>query len=111
MVKISQRIDKLTRSIVIRLSDDSFDTGAIKLQKAELKSLKKGWKFDWNEEFSAGKIYKLVIRHAPAVIQGLISLFDGGDHIYMNLIETARHNFGKNKIHKGVAGNLVAFAC
>ena len=29
----------------------------------------------------------------------------------MNLIETARHNFGKNKIYEGVAGNLVAFAC
>jgi hypothetical protein len=40
-----------------------------------------------------------------------VSIIDGTDHIYLNLIETARHNFGKNKIYEGVAGNLVAFAC
>ena len=109
MAKISQKVDRLTNSIVNRLSGDSFDTDVIELQKAELKNLKKGWKFDWNKEASTGKIYKLVIRHAPEVIQGLVSIYDGGDHIYMNLIETARHNFGKNKIYEVVAGNLVAF--
>ena len=78
----------------------------------ELKPLKKAWKFDWNKEFSSGnKVYKLVIRIAPEVIQGLISIIDKGDHIFMNLIESAPHNFGKNKIYEGVAGNLVAFAC
>jgi len=29
----------------------------------------------------------------------------------MNLLESAPHNFGENKIYEGVAGNLVAFAC
>jgi len=111
MAKISQKVDKLTNSIVNRLSGDSFETDVIELLPFELKKLKRGWKFDWDREASTGKIYKLVIRHAPEVIQGLVSIYDGGDHIYMNLIETARHNFGKNKIYEGVAGNLVAFAC
>ena len=29
----------------------------------------------------------------------------------MNLIESAKFNKGKSKLYKGVAGNLVAFAC
>ena len=102
MAKISQKIDKLTNSIINRLSGDSFDTDVIELLPVDLKKLKKGWKFDWNTEASTGKIYKLVIRHSPEVIQGLVSISDKGDHIFMNLIETARHNFGKNKIYHGI---------
>lgn len=55
--------------------------------------------------------YKLIIKNNPKVIQGLISLSDRGDHIYMNLIESAKFNRGKTKIYTGVPGNLVAFAC
>jgi len=29
----------------------------------------------------------------------------------MDLIESAKFNKGKNKLYRGVAGNLVAFAC
>ena len=29
----------------------------------------------------------------------------------MDLIENAKFNKGRNKLYKGVAGNLVAFAC
>jgi hypothetical protein len=111
MAKISQDIDKLTNSIINRYSGDSFNTDVIELSIGDLKNLKKGWKFDWNKEFSEGKVYKLVIRHYPGVIQGLISLIDKGDHLYMNLLESAPHNYGKEKIYEGVAGNLVAFSC
>ena len=55
--------------------------------------------------------YKLVINDNPKIIQGLISLSDIGDHIYMHLIESAKFNKGKQKIYTGVPGNLVAFAC
>lgn len=111
MPKISQKIDKLTNSIVNRLSGESFGTDVIELKKEELINLKRGWKFDWNKEFSSRTVFKLVNRFAPEVIHGLISIDDKGDHIFMNLIESAPHNFGKNKIYEGVAGNLVAFAC
>lgn len=36
---------------------------------------------------------------------------DKGDHIFMDLIESAKFNKGRNKLYNGVAGNLVAFAC
>jgi hypothetical protein len=108
---ISQKIDKLTNSIVNRISGDSFETDVNEFQKAEWKKIKKGWKFNWEREFSYCQVYKLVIRHYPVITQGLISLIDKEDHIYMNLIETAPHNFGKEKIYEGVLGNLVAFAC
>lgn len=112
MPKISQKIDKLTKSIENRFSGDSFATDVFELKPEELKSLNKKWKFDWGREFLIGnKVYKLVIRFSPEVIQGLLSISDKGDHIFMNLIESAPHNFGKNKIYEGVAGNLVAFAC
>ena len=53
----------------------------------------------------------MVIRDNETIIQGLISLSDFKDHIYMHLIESAKFNKGKAKIYIGVPGNLVAFAC
>jgi hypothetical protein len=111
MPRISQQIGKLTNSIENRISGDSFATDVIKLKVDELEHLTKGWKFNWSKEFSLGTVFKLVIRFAPEVIQGLISISDKGDHIFMNLIESAPHNYGTKKVYEGVAGNLVAFAC
>lgn len=111
MARISIKVDKIANSIVNRLSGDGFNTDVIELQKSDLKSLVKGWEFDWRKEASVENVYKLVIRITPEVIQGLISIKDRGDHIFMNLIEAAKHNKGRNKIYEGVAGNLVAFAC
>jgi hypothetical protein len=45
------------------------------------------------------------------VIQGLLSVEDKNDHIFMHLIESAKFNIGKTKTYFGVPGNLVAFAC
>ena len=52
-----------------------------------------------------------MIKDNSKIIQGLISLSDQGDHLYMHLIESAKFNKGKTKIYAGVPGNLVAFAC
>jgi len=49
MPKISQQIDKLTNSIVNRITGESFATDVIELKREELKTLKRGWKFDWNK--------------------------------------------------------------
>lgn len=54
-------------------------------------------------------VYKLVILENPNIIQGLISLQDRGDHIFMPLIESSKFNRGDKKIYLGVPGNLVAF--
>ena len=33
------------------------------------------------------------------------------DHVFIDLLESAPFNIGKQKIYEGVAGNLVAYAC
>lgn len=74
---------------------------------------KADWQFKWQEQVKLQdrETFKLVIKDNPKVIQGLISLSDQKDHIYMHLIESAKFNKGKGKIYSGVPGNLVAFAC
>lgn len=56
-------------------------------------------------------IYKLTIAENINIIQGLISIEDRQDHIFMHLIESAKFNKGKRKVYYGVPGNLVAYAC
>ncbi|MGF2413187.1 MAG: hypothetical protein ACQUYJ_12725 [Ferruginibacter sp.] len=107
-------IDKLTNSIENTVSGDVFDTDFFQLFTADGKQIVKAdWQFKWSEQIKLKdrETYKLVIKDNPKIIQGLISLSDQGDHIYMHLIESAKFNKGKQKIYAGVPGNLVAFAC
>ena len=107
-------IDKLTNSIENIASGDSFDTVVTLLNTNDLKLLKKDcWVFDWKREFKsvAKNVYELTIIDNPKIIQGLVSIEDRNDHIFMHLIESAKFNNGKSKIYAGVPGNLVAFAC
>jgi hypothetical protein len=112
--QINIEIDKLTRSIENAITRDSFKTEVLLLSSKDLKQLKKtDWLFDWKSETRTKDklIYKLVIVDNPNIIQGLISLQDKGDHIFMHLIESNKFNRGTRKIYLGVPGNLVAFAC
>ena len=108
-------IDKLTNSIENTVSGDSFQTEVSILTTKDLKqSTKKSeWQFDWKKELAnnSREVYKLAIVNNPNIMQGLISFTIKSDHIYMDLIESAPFNLGRNKIYEGVAGNLVAFAC
>ena len=107
-------IDKLTNSIENIVSGDIFDTDIFQLFSKDSKQINKAdWQFNWQEQLKLTdrKTYKLVIKDNTKIIQGLISLTDQGDHIYMHLIESAKFNKGKTKIYAGVPGNLVAFAC
>lgn len=107
-------IDKLTNSIENIVSGDIFDTDIFQLLGNDTKQINKAeWQFKWQEQLklTGRETYKLVIKDNPKIIQGLISLTDQGDHIYMHLIESAKFNKGKTKIYTGVPGNLVAFAC
>lgn len=107
-------VDKLTRSIENAISGDSFKTEVIALTPADIRKLKKtDWLFDWKAEAKSAEktIYKLVIVGNETIIQGLISLQDRGDHIFMSLIESSKFNRGAKKLYLGVPGNLVAFAC
>jgi len=53
----------------------------------------------------------LTILNNSSIVQGLISLTEREDHVYMHLIESAPFNLGKGKVYIGVPGNLCAFAC
>lgn len=108
-------VDKLTDSILNTISGDSFETQVSTLKKSDLKTVlkKSGWNFSWKVEFGNVKkeVYKLTIVNNSNVIQGLLSLTIEIDHVFMNLLESAPFNIGKNKLYEEVPGNLVAFAC
>lgn len=108
-------IDKLTDSIINRISGDSFRTEVSLMNRKDLKAISKtkGWSFDWKYEFDQPEreVYKLTIAENPSIIQGLMSLTVKSDHVYMYLLESAPFNVGKSKLYEGVSGNLVAFAC
>ena len=110
---IDIEIDKLTNSIENRVSGDSFDTMVLDFTNTEKGYKKTNWHFDWIDELTQKdrSVFKLVIHENPNVIQGLISLSDNNDHVFVHLIENAKFNQGKNKLYLGVAGNLFAFAC
>ena len=109
---IEIEIDKLTNSIENRITGDSFDTKVLPLSKADSSRLSSGWNFDWLAEYQAKmNVFKLVIENNTDVIQGLISLSYKEGYVFVELIESADFNIGRNKVYYGVAGNLFAFAC
>ena len=112
---IDIEIDKLTNSIENVITGDSFQTDVSLIDLNDLKSItkKNGWLFNWKSEYKQPDrdVYKLTIEGNPDVIQGLISITEREDHVYMHLIESAPFNLGRNKVYLGVPGNLVAFIC
>jgi len=107
-------IDKLTNSIENTATGEVFDTEVVQLRNTDLKQIHKAdWQFDWTKEIKdkTKEVYKLTTANNPTIIQGLISIEDKQDHIFMHLIESAKFNKNKDKVYLGVPGNLVAFAC
>ena len=114
-IALDFEVDKLTNSIQNTFSGDSFPTDVSRLVKPDLKQVtkKNGWAFNWKTELGDNRkeVYKLTISNNPNIIQGLLSLTIEPDHVYMDLLESAPFNRGRNKIYEGVSGNLVAYAC
>lgn len=107
-------IDKLTNSIENTSTGEVFDTVVVRITSANTKQIiKNDWQFNWHTELKdkTKELYKLTTANNSTIIQGLISIEDKGDHIFMHLIESAKFNRGKTKVYLGVPGNLVAFAC
>jgi hypothetical protein len=115
IIALDFEIDVLTNSIQNTISGDGFETEVSVLTISELKQItkKNGWSFNWRTELNdnAKEVYKLTIIKNPNIIQGLLSLTIESDHVFMNLVESAPFNIGKNKLYEGVTGNLVAYAC
>jgi hypothetical protein len=112
---IDIEIDKLTNSIENAITRDSFLTDVALIDNSDLKSItkKNGWLFNWKNEYKLPDrdVYKLTITGNPDIIQGLVSITERQDHVYIHLIESAPFNLGRNKVYLGVPGNLVAFVC
>jgi len=112
---VDVEIDKLTNSIENIISGDSFQTEVMLANQIDFRKITKasGWIFNWKSEYKKPDrdVYKLTIVNNASVVQGLISLTEREDHVYMHLIESAPFNLGKDKVYYGVPGNLVAFAC
>ena len=108
---INVEIDQLTNSIVNVISGDVFETEFFKVTKKEIEL--KRWLFDWKYEISDKKneVYKMTIKENSKVIQGLLSLQPREGHVFINLVENAKFNRGKQKMYLGVGGNMFAFAC
>lgn len=107
-------IDKLTNSIENTTTGEVFDTEIIRLGEQDIKYIKKAeWQFNWSKEIrdKDKEVYKLTTVNNAEIIQGLLSIEDKQDHIFMHLIESASFNKKKNKMYLGVPGNLVAYAC
>jgi len=108
---IDIEIDRLTNSIVNTISGDILETEFHKFSKKEIQ--KKDWTFNWHSELAVARneVYKMTIKDNPTIIQGLISfIFDNG-FVFINVVENAKFNRGKEKLYEGVGGNLFAFAC
>jgi hypothetical protein len=99
-------VDALTNSIRNTISGDSFRTEVLRLTKNDLKQItkKNGWNFNWKTELENNikEVYKLTIVGNTNIVQGLGSLTKNSDHIYMDLLENAPFNLGRNKLYEGV---------
>jgi hypothetical protein len=107
-------IDKLTNSIENISTGEVFDTVIVLLTTKDLKQIKKtDWQFDWTNEIKdkTKQVYKLPTVNNPTIVQGLLSIEDKQDHVFMHLIESAKFNKHRAKVYLGVPGNLVAYAC
>jgi hypothetical protein len=114
VAEIDAEIEVLGSSVVHAPSAEVL--AAIILPFDQLNDLQKapvfGWRFDWSAVVARPprEVFSLLAGGSETV-QGLIALKDAGDHVFVELIESAPHNIGENKLFHGVPGNLFAFAC
>lgn len=112
--ELSIEIDKLSNSIENALTSEIFETRIEKISTRDSQILEEAkWEFNWQYELkdSTKLVFGLVTIEQPKLIQGLLSIEDKMDHIFIHLIESAYFNKGKEKLYLGVPANLVAFAC
>ncbi|MEM7572699.1 MAG: hypothetical protein AAF433_07355 [Bacteroidota bacterium] len=82
--------------------------------KSDLPSKKDGWQFRWKKlgKTEGAQFYKLVTVEDPEVVEGMLMLTLINEEIlYMNNIEVAPHNYGKDGKYDNIAGGLIAFGC
>jgi len=106
-------LDKFTPCLENIETGELISTSYSKAGHGELKGLKRqGWNFNWtSKSLKNCEVYKLTIEN-DRNIQGLIAIEDikRDKAVYIRIVESAPHNFGKNKRYNGVGGHLFAIA-
>lgn len=76
-------IDKLTNSIELVATGESFDTVVTRLFWKDRIQILKEWQFKWHLELKEEdrEVYKLTTINNPRVIHGLLSISEKSDHI------------------------------
>ena len=100
-----------SNSIQHRESGRMLATLVLRAEESEIKTLPSEWLFDWETESKKYPVYKLVLVEAQNVVQGLMSIEERRGFVFVSLIENVSFNRGVDKIYRGVAVNLFAFAC
>lgn len=101
-------VDKLTNSIENAISGEVFETLVIQINDSKLIK-RTDWAFDWQGEIKDKNktVYGLATISNPNIIQGIISITDKGDHVFMDLIESAKFNKGKKSCIKALPAILL----
>ena len=107
-------VDTLSNSIEHIATGVSYDTRVIRVYPSDAEKLSTpSWLFDWLQEalMDDREVFALTTLGSPEIFQGLMSISERSDHVFMNLLEASEFNVGSKKLYGGVAANLVAFAC
>jgi len=100
-MKITEKSSGISKDVLIQL-----------VEKEDLVQLTMGqFSFDWKKEIKNEEVYKLTLITEHDIL-GLICLqhHPAEERIEMKLLEVSRQNMGKNGIHEGIAGCMIAFA-
>lgn len=101
--------------LILEVDIDELIRGIIREgKKAEMPSIKDKWFFNFNKHVQSKDktAYVLVKEDSPKVIEGcmIFSLHETFGP-YMDYLEVAPHNKGRNGKYKKVSGCLIAYAC
>lgn len=108
--KIDIEIDKFTNCLIDNRTNKEVDTYVKPIQK-HIRNIK-AWNFNWNKTIDEGyDVFSLKVVGSDDV-QGLVATkLDPSGGVYINLVESARHNRGKDRDYTGVGAHLFAIAC
>lgn len=82
--------------------------------KKDMPLKKDGWQFNWKKlnQIEGSLFYKLTRIKTPKIIEGIMMLTLINDEmLYLNNVEVAPHNYGKDGKYENVAGCLLAYGC
>ncbi len=117
-MEIDIKIDSLTNCLISEETHEEFDTEYKLFRKtisaSQAKELQdSGWLFDWSiPQMKGEEIFGLYIVGSDE-LQGLIALKHERQNYFtfVDVVESAPHNRGKNKKFSGVGAHLFAIAC